>query len=407
MLNDDRSASSISEPAVTGKFLVLFAEGANQAGANLLNDAGGLNVTNTAQFSASEVNPDLEASSALIYHNLGVAVINATPDQLQSISSAGVDGSANPILTIEPEMILYAQIDVSNAATVDESQQTWGLSATNVINSKFSGQGIRVAILDTGLDLKHPDFVDRTIISQSFVPNEEVQDGHGHGTHCSGTACGPRQPKQLPRYGVAYEANIYIGKVLDNEKGSGSDGTIIAGINWAVSNGCEVISMSIGGRSIIGQPYSQVYETLAKRALDQGSLIIAAAGNDSRRQLVSGAIINPVSRPANCPSIMAVAALDAQFKVGWFSNRGFNTDGGEINIAGPGVAVYSSWPMPTRCKTIDGTSMATPHVAGIAALLAEANPNARGKALWDLLIKSVGSLSLDAADIGAGIVQAP
>jgi subtilisin family serine protease len=104
---------------------------------------------------------------------------------------------------------------------------------------------VKVAVLDTGLDLGHPDFAGRQITAQSFVQGEQVQDGHGHGTHCIGTACGPRTPGRLPRYGIAYQAQIFAGKVLSNA-GSGGDGGILAGIDWAIRNGCAVVSMSLG-----------------------------------------------------------------------------------------------------------------------------------------------------------------
>jgi subtilisin len=104
---------------------------------------------------------------------------------------------------------------------------------------------------------------------------------------------------------------------------------------------------------------------------------------------------------------MAVAALDSGLNVADFSNRGINTNGGQVDIAGPGVAVRSSWPRPTSYHSISGTSMATPHVAGIAALYAEANPTVRGRALLNLLTQGAKRLSLPARDIGAGLVQAP
>lgn len=153
-----------------------------------------------------------------------------------------------------------------------------------------------------------------------------------------------------------------------------------------------------------GQAFSTVYETVASRALAAGTLIVAAAGNGSRRDL---GIINPVSHPANCPSIMAIAALDAQVQIAMFSNGGINPDGGQVDIAGPGVDVLSSLPMPTRTRRISGTSMATPHVAGVAALHLEANPGVTAPNLWTILVQTALRLNLSAADVGAGLVQAP
>ena len=132
------------------------------------------------------------------------------------------------------------------------------------------------------MDLGHPDFTGRTIVSQSFITGQSVQDRHGHGTHCIGTAAGPRQPGQLPRYGVAYDAEIYAGKVLSNQ-GSGGDSGILAGISWAIRHQCAIVSMSLGAPTVVGQSYSRVFEAVARRALSRGTLIIAAAGNESSR----------------------------------------------------------------------------------------------------------------------------
>ncbi|MDZ4802069.1 MAG: S8 family serine peptidase, partial [Bryobacteraceae bacterium] len=264
---------------------------------------------------------------------------------------------------------------------------------TKAVNSNFSGAGIRVAILDTGIDLGHPDFAGRSISSQSFIAGQAVQDLHGHGTHCCGTSCGTKTPPgSTQRYGIAHQAMIFAGKVLSNA-GSGADGGILAGINWAIANNCSVISMSLGAQG----PVSAAYEQAAKRGLAAGTLIVAASGNDSTRP----GVIKPTGRPANSPSIVAVAALSEQLRVAPFSN------GGKIEIAGPGVNVFSSFPMPQRYNTLSGTSMATPHVAGCAALLAQSNPSLRGAALRQALLARARRLPLPATDVGAGLVQAP
>jgi subtilisin family serine protease len=311
---------------------------------------------------------------------------------------------------VEPERYVRA-IEIASGATAfgaapggpdNGTQGAWGLQTTRVTASRFSGRGVLVAVLDTGIDLQHPDFATRTIVSESFVPGAAIDDGNGHGTYCAGVVCGPTSPAQLPRYGVACDAILYVGKVIGDD-GSGTDGTILAGIDWAVRNGCAVVSLSVGSPVAPGEPYSGVYEQAAQRALAAGTLMLAAAGNDSVRPDE----IAPVDHPANCPSILAIAAIDEYLRIAPFSCGGVNGDGGEVDLAAPGVAIRSSWPRPDLYRTDSGTSMATPHVAGIAALLAEANPSIRGRDLLALLTQSVQPLSLPARDVGAGLVLAP
>jgi subtilisin family serine protease len=293
-------------------------------------------------------------------------------------------------------------------AAFDESQRTWGLQVTKAATSRFSGRGIRVAVLDTGLDLGHPDFAGRNIVSQSFVPNQPVQDGQGHGTHCIGTACGPRVPFRSgggspPSYGCASNCDIFAGKVLSNQ-GSGATAGIIAGIQWAISNGCQIVSMSLGRDLRLDERgFNPAYEQAAQVGLQRGTLIVAAAGNASSRP----GTIKPVGEPANSPSILAVGAIDESLQVAPFSCGGLFPPHGAVNITAPGVNVYSSFPRPVLYRRLNGTSMATPHVAGIAALWAEANGIFRGVELGRQLLRSARRLPLPPQDVGAGLVQAP
>jgi subtilisin family serine protease len=263
---------------------------------------------------------------------------------------------------------------------------TWGLTACRIPPSTRSGNGIKVAVLDTGMDLGHPDFVGRTVTSATFV-GQPVQDLHNHGTHCIGTSCGPQAPSgSTPRYGTAYRAAIFAGKVLSNA-GNGATAGILAGINWAIANRCEVISMSLGSAS--GPQPS--YTAAGQAALNNGLLIVAAAGNSAGQ----------TGSPANSPTIMSVAALDANLRPAVFSNFG------KIEIAGPGVNIFSSFPRPARYGFMSGTSQATPHVAGCAALWAETSPNLRGIALRQKLMQTAKHLPFPATRVGAGLVQAP
>lgn len=445
-------------PGLTGRFLVTFVPGSAEQAKALLENTAGLKTV-----SARDAGGAPPGGENMVFEEIGVAVVSAQPNQHKKLMAAAAD-AAVAVSIVEPERIVYAsmlgvtpsagerrpvsrgraaangldappplneppleatalsadflrgyaaavqgmlQATAGSGALLKQSARevaatqgaTWGLQATRVLESSRSGLGIKVAVLDTGFDLHHPDFAGRNVVSRSFVAGESAQDGHGHGTHCVGVSCGPRHPSIGPRYGVAYGADIYVGKVLNNA-GSGVDGDILAGINWAVAQGCEIISMSLGSPVEQGEPFSQAYQNAATLAEAKGTLIVAAAGNESDRP----DFVASVGHPANCPTILAVAALDSALKVAYFSCGGINGSGGEVNIAAPGVDVYSSWPMPLRYNTISGTSMATPCTAGICALFAEAS-GLRGLALANFVLRHARRMS-PIRDFGWGLAQA-
>ena len=343
---------------------------------------------------------EVHAGETILFKDFGVAVV-APAKGVEAASVSQNLNAADEIIEARPEYYLFAL----RSHFEDTATRTWGIAATGVENSPFTGRGIKVAVLDTGLDFGHHDFQHLQIFKQDFVtPGGSAHDGHGHGTHCAGTVCGQPVRADIPRYGVAPGIELHIGKVL-SDGGSGTEQGILAGIAWAIDQGCHVISMSLGGTVRPGEAPNILYERIGQRALGLGSLIVAAAGNDSAR--VTG-FIAPVNQPANSPAIMAVGAIDQAFDIAYFSNGGINLNGGAVDIAGPGVNVFSTTPLPRGYRTLGGTSMACPHVAGIAALWAESDKNLRGQALWDAVVKSARKISpLGPRDVGAGLVQAP
>jgi subtilisin family serine protease len=287
--------------------------------------------------------------------------------------------------TPEPPAPAPAPEDEAEAEAA-AAAMTWGLRATRAGASALTGRGIRVAILDTGLDLGHPDFAGRRILAQSFIAGETPQDGNGHGTHVAGTACGPRLPTTPGgRYGIAFEADILVGKVLSNA-GSGPTMGILAGIDWALANGAQVINMSLGNRVPTVAPH---YAQAGLRALNRGALIVAAAGNFNE----------PTGQPANAPTILSVSSVNRLLQKSGFSNFG------KVEIAAPGSSIDSALPRPRRRGFLSGTSMAAPHVAGIAALHAQGR-GLRGRDLWRHLQATARDLPLPAIHDGAGLVQA-
>jgi subtilisin family serine protease len=424
-------------PQPTGNMLVMFQPNRKPKEIErLISNAIGAKVVHSRDFRAAgpDVAEAFAEAGALSLDRLGIVVIKAPEGDGISVAATTLR-ARKEVVEVRPEfwMHVLAGWDERYAAWVrdglslladpalrallppggiaapsfipvaEQVSATWGLTAMGVDRSTFSGAGIKIAVLDTGLDLVHPDFAGRSIVSASFVPGEDVQDVQGHGTHVIGTACGPLAPAEQVRYGVAYEAEIHVGKVLNNA-GSGTERWILAGIEWAVESKCEIISLSLGRAVQPGEPPDPFYERAGEYALENGSLIIAAAGNESWRQYNS---IRPVTSPANAASIMAVAAVDAKMKVANFSCGGINPAGGEVNIAGPGVDVLSSVPVPRNYDRFSGTSMATPHVAGIAALLAQSDKSLRGKALWTALERGARNIGHPARDVGWGLVMAP
>lgn len=411
----------------TGRYVVTFREDDVARGlAALEKKAAVRSLPSAADFADSAIDmAQFSAAGGAVFPTLGVAVVTLDDDALSSLMAAQSDDADGLILDIEPERMFYAlgeggslslaylqgyrdaadnlyekaragYNDAEAAAAAgyfDDAQSTWGLKATKAVNSQRTGSAIKVAVLDTGLDLQHPDFSGRRIVTSSFISGQTVQDGHGHGTHCIGTSCGSRDANGR-RYGVAQKATIYAGKVL-SDSGSGSTSGILAGMEWAINSGCHVISMSLG--NTVATP-STAYENIGKRALQKKCLIIAAAGNHRP---------GTVGQPANSASILAVGAVDSQLRVASFSCGSGTAAGANVDLVGPGVAVYSSTKLPTRYASWNGTSMATPHVAGVAALWAQAAAANRGAALWQLLTSRALRLPLPASDVGVGLVQSP
>ncbi|HEX8830541.1 MAG TPA: S8 family serine peptidase [Longimicrobium sp.] len=428
----------------TGRFIVIFNEAAAATPSmvrNSFRDVAGLrSITLSSELGDASVDEALGASDAVHFQQLGVALISSE-EAMAALASTASDAES-PILSIEPEYVarllveplpgpvsaeylrgyrdavnhLYdavtggratpgdVQVELAQELLRDTPHFTWGLQATRAHTSRFDGQGIRVAILDTGLDLDHPDFAGRVISAQSFVPGIAVQDVHGHGTHCIGTACGPAAPATgVRRYGVAPGAQIFVAEVFNNDpRPAAATGDVIAGIEWAVENRCRIASLSLGVR--INQKIKQ-YEVPIRRALNAGTLVVAAAGNNAVRPGDPGY----VEAPANADQALAVGAVDAGLGVAAFSARSSAVTGvgGIVNVAAPGVAVFSSFPLSHGTHgQLDGTSMAAPHAAGIAALWAQATGDS-GPALWNRLVQSVRPLSASASDVGSGLVQAP
>ena len=412
------------------RYIVLIQEESTKKTLSSMKKELGTTVVSSEELSSKvKANTILNNGDGIYYKNLGIAVMpNMEESKLMNATS-----SKGSILYWEEERIFYTVGELEQIEEVKETisllnlqiqtlentlkqnikkpwdEATFGLNAIGLKESKYTGKNINICILDTGLYKNHPDFQQRNIIGKSFVDGESWDyDGNGHGTHVTGTSAGNIAKDTQKRYGIASESNIFIAKVL-SDAGSGLTSGILDGIDWAIEKDCRIISMSLGSSVQIGENPSPIFERVGRKALGKNTLIIAASGNDSKRPQQ---VPRPVSSPANAESIMAVGALDRNLTVANFSNAGINAaDGGRVDISAAGVNVFSSYSINASdgdlYKRLNGTSMATPHVSGVAALYFEAFPHLTAAEIWLKIEKNARELQGQLLrDTGSGIVQA-
>ena len=265
----------------------------------------------------------------------------------------------------------------------------WGITHVNAPTAHangITGTGVKVGIIDTGIDYTHPDLAANYAGGTDFANNDnDPMDDNGHGTHVSGTVAAI--DNTIGVLGVAPDVRLYGIKVLDRN-GSGTFADVIAGIDWAAANGMQVINMSLGAS--VG---SAGLQQACDNAYAAGVVICAAAGNDYG---------GPVNYPAKYSSVIAVSAIDSSDKLAFFSNQG-----PEVELAAPGVSVYSTY-RGGGYATLDGTSMATPHVTGVAALVwasGVANTATGVRDRLDQTARDIGAAGRDNS-FGFGVVDA-
>jgi subtilisin family serine protease len=446
---------------ITGRTLVAYPLGAFHSGLYELTSGSDLKLGNIASYGdfsdSMGFSNILDQSDAVRIDELGTLVVK-NPAQLAGFSAAAVGSGPMPMMS--PERWVFPAVEGLSAAQVaelagrllelqalidrvlgrdgqsvvgagpagsfaDTAQVTWGLKAIGGDAAVLSGDGVSVAIIDTGIDTQHPDFKDRPkgLVTHSFV-NETVDDVIGHGTHVAGSACGPRATNATS-YGVAPGARLCVAKVFPHtgpNANRASDGDVLAAVAWALRQKCQVANLSLSGPAAPGMAYSAAFEVAANNALRQGLLLVAAAGNDSALRDAGNQATGrmdppmPVGHPANCPSVLAIGALTRTLAVALFSNGGqSNPANGVINLAAPGDAVVSSWPrlMPipgtrTGMNILSGTSMAAPHVTGLAALYSQSIGGLGGQPLWQALNRGRirALVGIPARDVGRGLLLA-
>ncbi len=359
---------------------------------------------------------------------IGLETEDLTPD-------ARRDLARDPqVLGIAPVMSTKLIAPVQQAAAAAGADETWGIAAVGADRSEYNGEGVTVAVLDTGIDNSHPAFQGVTLVEEDFSGSGNG-DVNGHGTHCAGTIFG--RDVDGKRIGIARGVNrALIGKVLGDD-GRGDSDMIFRAIQWAVDGNADVVSMSLGFDfpglvdDLVGQEYPadlatswalEAYRgnlrmfdalmemTKARLAFHSGAVVVAAAGNESKRDRHPDWEIS-ASLPAAADGVVSVGALARsadRYSVAVFSNT-------LPQISAPGVDILSA-KTGGGLVSYNGTSMACPHVAGIAALWWHAIRNNSGvparapTVLAKLLATArpgVFAPNTDVADRGVGLVTAP
>ena len=292
-------------------------------------------------------------------------------------------------------------LDGKAEATLDRS--TAQIGAPEAWAAGLDGTGATVAVLDTGIDATHPDVADSVTEVRSFVPGEEVtNDVHGHGTHVASTVLGSGAANDGLYRGVAPGADLLVGKVLDNG-GFGLDSWIIAGMEWGAAN-ADIVSMSLGDSSLNDgtDPMAQALNALSAQT---GALFVVAAGNSYAE--------GSLGSPGTADAALTVGAVDDDDVRAGFSSYGPRVGDHAIkpDLTAPGVGIVAARSQQSGGDgwyvSMNGTSMATPHVAGAAAILKGAQPELTGEQLKAALVSSAADIDAPAYEVGTGRLDVP
>jgi subtilisin family serine protease len=313
-----------------------------------------------------------------------------------SVPERALQGLAhNPnIAYVEPDAEAHI-MDHLSTDNILEYNNSWGVDhiRADSVHPYNTGDGIKVCVIDTGINSAHPDLDGNYLTGIDYVNDDDnPTDDNGHGTHVSGTIAAELDGAGV--VGVAPKADLIVVKAL-NSAGSGSWSDIIAGIKWCANNGAKVISMSLGGSSGL---------TALKDAVDtayaNNILVIAAAGNSGNKAGKNDSVIYP----ARYDSVIAVAATDSYNK-----RASWSSTGPKVEISAPGVSVKSTGLGDGyTTSTKSGTSMATPHVSGVAALIWKSNPNLSSGDVRNILDNTAQQIGVADRDnlYGYGLVRA-
>lgn len=317
------------------------------------------------------------------YRLVKAASILATKEEAESLKSLGLVKAVEPNLGFRAIPVAYSDAD-------DGEDGRWNMEkvqAPQCWEETRAGAGGAIAIIDSGIDYNHVDLEDNfgDVKGYNFIRNDDdPMDDNDHGTHCAAIAAGTGKGRIR---GVAPRARLYAVKVLD-EGGSGTLESVVAGIEWSVESGADVLSMSFGTNQ-----YSEIFEDVCRAAYEAGAVLVAAAGND---------VIGP-SYPAYFDTAISVAATDRNDKAPMWSNKD-----NHLSICCPGVDIVSCAPQ-NKYRKMSGTSMAAPHAAGGARVYRSEHPGAGpdgARAALEGTAKRLGEAPWHDLIYGSGLMQA-
>lgn len=322
-------------------------------------------------------------------------VFRLIPATANTATPAGIDKLSE---RADVEVIWY---DEPVHTMLDQSVPLIG--APMVWNQGIRGAGIKVGIVDTGIDPNHPDFAGRIAQMKDFT-GQGPSDNNGHGTHVAGIVGGSGAASGGKYKGVAPECSFYTAKVLGGD-GSGSMSNVMAGIEWGVQQGVQVINLSLGSDGSCDG--TDALSTTCDAAVSRGVVMCVAAGN-------AGPGPSTVGSPGCAKTVFTIGATDKEDNVASFSSRGPTSDNRiKPDICFPGVNIVScraagtsmGHPVDASYTSASGTSMATPHAAGACALILQAKPGLSPQQVKDLFTKTAKNLNLDPNSQGAGRAQ--